>query len=173
MESLLTRDLTSPPAPPGFPSKEARKAFSQLDSFPPKVKPCGEPKIRGRNTLPSISPCPDKRDKTIMFLLLRKNHFLPKKNVLELGRLEEAKEKMASPILQSAFAKNVKLIHFVRSQGHFLRKTSQELRMLSRSPSDCRSLLLNLNLNLNRCLCSDCSDCRPTGRQCHLLSCPG
>ena len=31
----------------------------------------------------------------------------------ELGRLEEAKEKMASPILQSAFAKNVKLIHFV------------------------------------------------------------
>ena len=38
-------------------------------------------------------------------------------------------------------------------------KTSQELRMLSRSPSDCRSLLLNLNLNLNRCLCSDCSDC--------------
>ena len=38
-------------------------------------------------------------------------------------------------------------------------KTSQELRMLSRSPSDCRSLLLNLNLNLNRCLSSDCSDC--------------
>ena len=37
------------------------------------------------------------------------------------------------------------------------KKTSQELRMLSRSPSDCRSLLLNLNLN--RCLCSDCSDC--------------
>ena len=36
-------------------------------------------------------------------------------------------------------------------------KTSQELRMLSRSPSDCRSLLLNLNLSLNRCLCSDCS----------------
>ena len=32
-------------------------------------------------------------------------------------------------------------------------KTSQELRMLSRSLSDCRSLLLNLNLNLNRCLC--------------------
>ena len=41
----------------------------------------------------------------------------------------------------------------------FSKKTSQELRMLSRSPSDCRSLLLNLNLNLNRCLCSDCSDC--------------
>ena len=40
-----------------------------------------------------------------------------------------------------------------------MKKTSQELRMLSRSPSDCRSLLLNLNLNLNRCLCSDCSDC--------------
>ena len=38
-------------------------------------------------------------------------------------------------------------------------KTSQELRMLSRSLSDCRSLLLNLNLNLNRCLSSDCSDC--------------
>ena len=42
-------------------------------------------------------------------------------------------------------------------------KTSQELRMLSRSLSDCKSLLLNLNLNLNRCLClclcSDCSDC--------------
>ena len=38
-------------------------------------------------------------------------------------------------------------------------KTSQELRMLSRSPSDCRSLLLNLNVNLNCCLCSDCSDC--------------
>ena len=38
-------------------------------------------------------------------------------------------------------------------------KTSQELRMLSRSPSDCRSLLLNLNLNLNRCLCSHCSYC--------------
>ena len=37
-------------------------------------------------------------------------------------------------------------------------KTSQELRMLSRSPSDCRSPLLNLNLNLNRCLFSDCSD---------------
>ena len=36
-------------------------------------------------------------------------------------------------------------------------ETSQELRMLSRSPSDCRSLLLNLNLNLNRCLSSDCS----------------
>ena len=33
----------------------------------------------------------------------------------ELGRLEEAKEKIGSPILQSAFAKNVKLIHFVRS----------------------------------------------------------
>ena len=56
--------------------------------------------------------------------------------------------------------------------------------MLSRSPSDCRSLLLNLNLNLNRCLCSDCSDCsdcsvnivswlQPTDRQCQLLSCPG
>ena len=41
----------------------------------------------------------------------------------------------------------------------FYHKTSQELRMLSRSPSDCRSLLLNLNLNLNRCLSSDCSDC--------------
>ena len=35
----------------------------------------------------------------------------------ELGRLEEAMEKMASPIFQSAFAKNVKLLHFVRSQG--------------------------------------------------------
>ena len=31
--------------------------------------------------------------------------------------------------------------------------TSQELRMLSRSLSDCKSLLLNLKLNLNRCLC--------------------
>ena len=43
-------------------------------------------------------------------------------------------------------------------------KTSQELRMLSRSLSDCKSLLLNLNLNLNRChcLCSDCSDCSVT-----------
>ena len=40
-------------------------------------------------------------------------------------------------------------------------KTSQELRMLSRSLSDCRSLLLNLNLNLNRCLCL-CSDCSVT-----------
>ena len=38
-------------------------------------------------------------------------------------------------------------------------ETSQELRMLSKSLSDCRSLLLNLNLNLNRCLCFDCSDC--------------
>ena len=79
---------------------------------------------------------------------------------------------------------------------HNINKTSQELRMLSRSLSDCKSLLLNLNLNLNRCLClcsdcsdcsewsdcSDCSDCRlwllvgsdrPTDRQCHLLSCPG
>ena len=36
-------------------------------------------------------------------------------------------------------------------------QTSQELRMLSRSLSYCRSLLLNLNLN--RCLSSDCSDC--------------
>ena len=44
-----------------------------------------------------------------------------------------------------------------------LHQTSQELRMLSRSLSDCRSLLLNLNLNLNRCLClclcSGCSGC--------------
>ena len=46
-----------------------------------------------------------------------------------------------------------------QTKGHMLYKTSQELRMLSRSPSDCRSLLLNLNLSLNRCLCSDCSDC--------------
>ena len=38
-------------------------------------------------------------------------------------------------------------------------QTSQELRMLSMSLSDCRSLLLNLNLNLNCCLSSDCSDC--------------
>ena len=38
-------------------------------------------------------------------------------------------------------------------------KTSQELRMLSRSLSNCKSLLLNLNLSLNHCLCSDCSDC--------------
>ena len=40
-------------------------------------------------------------------------------------------------------------------------KTSQELRMLSRSLSNCKSLLPNLDLNLNRCLClcSDCSDC--------------
>ena len=49
----------------------------------------------------------------------------------ELGRLEEAKEKMASPILQSAFAKNVKLIHFVRSQGHFLRKKG-DMRIISK-----------------------------------------
>ena len=44
------------------------------------------------------------------------------------------------------------------------KKTSQEMRMLSRSLSDCKSLLLNLNLNLNRCLClcSDCSDCSVT-----------
>ena len=45
------------------------------------------------------------------------------------------------------------------SEKNWYIKTSQELRMLSRSPSDCRSLLLTLNLNLNRCLCSDCSDC--------------
>ena len=32
------------------------------------------------------------------------------------------------------------------------KETSQELRMLSRSLSECKSLLLNLNLNLNRCL---------------------
>ena len=63
-------------------------------------------------------------------------------------------------------------------------KTSQELRMLSRSLSDCKSLLLTVmiqvsqclsvivscvtkslihkiapNLNVNRCPCSDCSDC--------------
>ena len=40
-------------------------------------------------------------------------------------------------------------------------KTSQELRMLSRSLSDCRSLLLNLNLSrcLCLCLCSGCSGC--------------
>ena len=50
-------------------------------------------------------------------------------------------------------------------------KTSQELRMLSRSPSDCRSLLLNLNLNLNRCLCSDCSDCSDCSAILVLLSC--
>ena len=41
----------------------------------------------------------------------------------------------------------------------FCKKTSQELRMLSRSLSDCNSLLLNLNLNRCLCLCSDCSDC--------------
>ena len=44
----------------------------------------------------------------------------------------------------------------------YANKTSQELRMLSRSLSDCKSLLLNLNLSLNRCLCSDCSDCSVT-----------
>ena len=41
-------------------------------------------------------------------------------------------------------------------------QTSQELRMLSRSLSDCKSLLLNLNLNRCLCLCSDCSDCSVT-----------
>ena len=43
----------------------------------------------------------------------------------------------------------------------FATKTSQELRMLSRSLSNCKSLLPNLDLNLSRCLClcSDCSDC--------------
>ena len=48
-------------------------------------------------------------------------------------------------------------------------KTSQELRMLSRSLSDCKSLLLNIAMswfNLNRCLCSHCSDCS----QCLLVS---
>ena len=50
--------------------------------------------------------------------------------------------------------------------SNFNFKTSQKLRMLSRSLSDCKSLLLNLNLNLNRCLClclrigcSGCSGC--------------
>ena len=52
-----------------------------------------------------------------------------------------------------------------RTKGYtYSIKTSQELRMLSKSLSDCKSLLLNLYLNLNRCLClcrdcSDCSDC--------------
>ena len=76
------------------------------------------------------------------------------------------------------------------NQSHCIIKTSQELRMLSRSLSDCRSLLLNLYLNLNRCLClcSDCSDSRWNQKsdslnqwvsewvsdwQGHLLSCPG
>ena len=37
-------------------------------------------------------------------------------------------------------------------------QTSQEFRMLSRSLFDCKSLLLNVTiLNLNRCLCSHCS----------------
>ena len=40
-------------------------------------------------------------------------------------------------------------------------EASQELRRLSRSLSDCKSLLLNLNLNPNRCLCL-CSDCSVT-----------
>ena len=90
---------------------------------------------------------------------------------------------------------------FVFLAFEFVFKTSQELRMLSRSLSDCKPLLLNLDLNLNRCLClcSDCSDftllcstllCSAllfiksdslthwltdslTDWQCHLLSCPG
>ena len=47
----------------------------------------------------------------------------------------------------------------ISQDTYVLYQTSQELRMLSRSLSDCKSLLLNLNLNLNRCLSSDCSDC--------------
>ena len=56
---------------------------------------------------------------------------------------------------------------------HLYKKTSQELRMLSRSLSDCKSLLLNLNLNLNRCLClcSDCSDCSDCILLCSALLC--
>ena len=55
---------------------------------------------------------------------------------------------MASPILQSAFAKNVKLIHFVRGQGHFLRKKGT-----------CALYLKKINSNRVRregfiCLCS-------------------
>ena len=47
---------------------------------------------------------------------------------------------------------------------------SFNMRMLSRSLSDCRSLLLNLYLNLNRCLCL-CSDCSDFALLCSALLC--
>ena len=55
------------------------------------------------------------------------------------------------------FARNGKVPVWSRYQPQI--KTSQELRMLPRSLSDCRSLLLNLNLNRCLWLCNNCNDC--------------
>ena len=66
---------------------------------------------------------------------------------------------LLSRLLSPTFHLPKSKVRFPSKNTKYIKKTSQELRMLSRSPSDCRSLLLNLNLNPNRCLSSDCSDC--------------
>ena len=71
-------------------------------------------------------------------------------------------ERWRMVVRKSQKLSNIKSKTEGKSKNHI--KTSQELRMLSRSLSDCKSLLLNLNLNrcLCLCLCSDCSDCSVT-----------
>ena len=103
--------------------QRSKEGFLSAGFFSTKSKTLWRAKDKGKEHTPIYQSLSRQKGQDHYVPLIAKESFSSKIECFgELGRLEEAKEKMASPILQSAFAKNVKLIHFVRSQGHFLRK---------------------------------------------------
>ena len=94
--------------------QRSKEGFLSAGFFSTKSKTLWRAKDKGKEHTPIYQSLSRQKGQDHYVPLIAKESFSSKIECFgELGRLEEAKEKMASPILQSAFAKNVKLIHFV------------------------------------------------------------
>ena len=94
--------------------QRSKEGFLSAGFFSTKSKTLWRAKDKGKEHTPIYQSLSRQKGQDHYVPLIAKESFSSKIECFgELGRLEEAKEKIASPILQSAFAKNVKLIHFV------------------------------------------------------------